>query len=380
MSTHTSYVEGLLKLVRAGRPDPVKKIIKARLKGEQEDHFGLISPPLEREEYDESAVLFYIYNTLKSESEEDKGARDYLRQAVVELVTDALDDRDDLFYIDSLCRLVGYFQVRQNERLTYQLRCKMWGYLCAGLDRPLEEMMQLDDATLEYALIGLDLWGVAIYPQRESLDSQSHKIQDHHIREVISLFEKCAEYYTVHYLDAQRADDPRFHLMTLLFRTVLKLDPKYAGRNAFHKMCQLAWDSHQLTEDDETYLPAWTDLCSEYGMVFEQKPMWRESFIEGLKTCGVILGQVVSEWKLRNPDDLFRYSTQNMGVLDDAIGAAGPPDLNKGGSKLADTLARTTVAPDICKDIGKPGNATNKKKLLLDANRKSKIKFYQEAA
>ena len=61
MSIYSEYIDGLMKLIETGRPDPLKEVIYARLKGIRKPVYGLISPPLGRDEPDENAVFYYLY-------------------------------------------------------------------------------------------------------------------------------------------------------------------------------------------------------------------------------------------------------------------------------------------------------------------------------
>lgn len=273
MSIYSKYIDGLVNLIEKGRPDPLKDVICARLKGESRAVHDLVSPPLSQDEPDENAVFYYIYN--KFESEKNERALLEMRRVVIELLMDSFAKREELFIIDALGQMAGVFQVKEFSQLAEQLRQQLWGYMCTRLGsppeyKPLTRMMQLGRQDMEYAWRALDLWLVVTRPLPKDRDAHYYK----YIRE---LFEKG--------LDSFFPSELRFHLLMLIFRALMKINPYCAAKTGFLKMCGKV-DELDLIKPTNIYRHGWLGFCREIGAIFKyDEPTgkeWKKEFKTGL--------------------------------------------------------------------------------------------------
>lgn len=273
MNTYSKYVDGLVKLIEEGKSGPLKEVIYARLKGETKPVHGLVSPRLSRDEADENAVFYFIYEKL--EAGKNEPALMVLRRAVLELLMDAFARRDDLIFIDALGQMAGVFQVKEFPGLAEQLRQQLWGFMDTRLgkppsDKPFTQMMQLERSAMEYAWRALDLWLTVTPPMPQDREA-------YYYEKIKKLYEEALDDFT--------PSELRFHLLVLIFRALIKIKPFYAGNCGFVKICQVV---AELEKDDPSnkYRPAWSGLCNELGMIFKYDETkgkeWREEFKKGI--------------------------------------------------------------------------------------------------
>jgi hypothetical protein len=274
MSIYSEYIDGLMKLIETGRPDPLKEVIYARLKGIRKPVYGLISPPLGRDEPDENAVFYYLYEKL--EAEKNEGALMELRRVVVELLMDALFKKEELFIIDALGQMAGVFQVKEFTTLAKQLRTQLWGIMCSKLGNPpdytpLPLIMQLGNEEIEYAWRVLDLWLTVTPPMPKDRDAYYYDY-------IIELFENTMKNF-IH------SDELRFHLLILVFRALIVTKPYYAGRCGFFKMCQKILELDRKAPSN-IHIHGWLGFCWELGVLFKYQQgigkEWRKEFKEGI--------------------------------------------------------------------------------------------------
>lgn len=215
MSPQEEYLAALARVARDGRPDPLGRLLDARLGGSSEPVEGIVSPPLGRDEHDAAQLLVHLYRRLEGE----EAARAYLRDAVAGLLSAALfASPPDLERIDALGRLTGYFQVAASPLLATRLHWELWGLLESGLERPLEQLMRLDGGALQKASRVLDLWLAVTPPLAPTLTERQRD-------EVTRLFHAGLEQ-----IREGTLGEPRFRLLLLMFRALLKAVPREAGR------------------------------------------------------------------------------------------------------------------------------------------------------
>jgi hypothetical protein len=300
MSMYSQYVDGLVKLIEEGRPGPLKEVIYARLRGDRQPVYGLVSPPLSRDEPDENAVFYFVYEKLTARKNEK--ALTLLRRLVMEMLMEAFANREDLLIIDALGQMAGFFQVKEYGDLAEQLRQQLWGFMSTGLQRPLLQMMQLQEEELAYARRALDLW-LTVTPPLPG-DRQAHYYQL-----IIELFEQGFDDF------GTRASESHFHLLLLMFRAVVKTNPYNAACSGFLKMCARI-EVLDRQHPGNVYCHGWLAFCRELGVLFKYDEtsdrQWRSEFKKGILK--------IDEDLLRMPDrSLFWKSLGLMDGLDREI-------------------------------------------------------------
>jgi len=270
---YSEYIAGLVKLVENGRPDPLKEVIYARLTGEKGAVHGLVSPPLSRDEADENALFYAVYD--KFVADRDERASMEMRRVVIELLMEAFSIRGNLQVIDALGQMAGYFQVKENIKLADQFRCQLWGFMDTKLGKPtqrhsISDMMQLEYEEMQYAWRALDLWLTVTPTFPEDRDAQYYE-------SIVGLFDQGLEHFY--------KSELHFHLLMLIFRCLVKIKPYYAAKCCFIKMCRLV---ENLDNDDATglYRHGWLGFCRELGVLFKYDAspgkQWWEDFKKGI--------------------------------------------------------------------------------------------------
>jgi len=271
---YSTYVDGVLKLIGEGRPDPLKDVIYARLKGETHPVHNLVSPSLSRDEGDENAVFYFIYNKLEVEKKETELM--LLRRSIIELLTEEFHKKESLPMIDALGQMAGVFQVKKFTKLAEQLKLQLWGYMETRLGNPLGstpfiDMMHLGKDEMEYACRALDLWLTVTPPLPPDGDAPYYD-------KIIDLFLKAINEFTYSNL-------LRFYLLTLLFRAAIKVRPYETGMSLFYKMCELV-EKFGKKDSTHSYLNGWFGFCNEIGILFdysqEEGKKWKELFVKGI--------------------------------------------------------------------------------------------------
>jgi hypothetical protein len=259
MSAHDDYLQGLLALARQGRPDPLRDVIKARLEGRAEPVHGLTSPPLSREEPDANLLLYHAFQSLAAQ--EDEAAREHLRRVVGEMAVQALTNAWAPGLADALGRLAGFLRVRDCPDLARALRLQLWGLLDARLDAPMERLMTLEGAAQDRARRTLDLW-LALTP------AHPPDWTEHQRSKVRALFDQGYDVWRVGSDGKGRtAGEARFHLLVLMYRAIMKVDPGYAGCTALEHMVRPVEELNVL---GQAYRRLWLGLCWEYRALFRE--------------------------------------------------------------------------------------------------------------
>lgn len=297
---YTQYANGLMKLIRDERPEPIKQVIHARLTGIKDPVHNLVSSPLSKDEADENAVFYYINSVLEKESNE--AALMSLRRSVIELLMEALSRKESLFYIDALGQLAGTFRVKEHPSLAELFRQQLWGYMNSRLGKPPRykqfiEMMQLEKEDMEYACRALDLWLVVTPPLPQDKDAAYYG-------NIFKLFEESVEHFS--------PSELHFYLITLVFRAAIKVNPYYTGRCLFLPMCKLV-EKYEKMDPSNSYRSGWFGLCNELGLLFDYDESigreWKDQFIKGLREIDERLDR----------EKFFRQSLKYMNVLDKEI-------------------------------------------------------------
>lgn len=271
MSIYSQYVDGLVKLIEEGRPGPLKEVIYARLRGERQPVHGLVSPPLSRDEPDENAVFYFVYEKLTARKNEE--ALVLLRRLVIEMLTGAFSRKEELLIIDALGQMAGFFQVKEYGDLAEQLRQQLWGFMSTSLERPLLQMMQLQEEGLERARRALDLWLTVTRPLPGDREA-------HYYQSIIELFENGFDDF-----GTWTCSELHFHLLLLMFRAVVKINPYNAACSGFLKMCARI-EALDRQHPGNVYCHGWLAFCRELGVLFkyDETPdrQWRSEFKDGI--------------------------------------------------------------------------------------------------
>lgn len=198
-----------------------------------------------------------------------------MRRTIIELLMDAFAKREEIFIIDALGQMAGVFQVKEFTNLAEQLRQQLWGYLNTRLGRPprykpLPDMMQLDEESMEYAWRAFDLWLLVTPAMPADSDAQYYD-------EIKKLFENgMTDFFPT---------EIHFHLLILVFRALIKTNPYYAAKSGFARMCNLV-ENIAETRPADIYRRGWLGFCREMGVLFKYDKIngkkWREEFKKGL--------------------------------------------------------------------------------------------------
>ncbi len=108
----------------------------------------------------------------------------------------------------------------------------------------------------------------------------------------------------------QILDQATFHLFTLLYRGLLKLDPEYAGLQ-YPTSCRLAQGTRGRDAKG-----IWLALCWEYGVLLGANEKWCERFAQGLTSIG---GDEKKRYRERSDselNDLFRRGLEYLDHLE----------------------------------------------------------------
>lgn len=305
MSIYLEYIDGFVRLAEAARTDSVKDLIRARLTGRRDAVHGLVSPPLEKNEPDETAIFELIYRRLL----EPPGSEPvkYLRQAASELMMEALSKQADLSVLDALGGLIADFEVRESETLADNLRNQLWGYLECRMPKPLIDIMNLEGEALARAARALDLWLALTPPQPKWL-------QDHHRKKLEDLFRQALDQL----LERGQVGELQFYMLTLFFRALIKTSPTYAAKTALPDMARLLARAHKYAP---AYRHIWYGLCWEYGVLLGSDPGWRRRFETGIETFDIAHWQSTLS-PIENPSPpadagaptILRHSLGELGV------------------------------------------------------------------
>lgn len=306
------FLEAVTRLAREGRPEPLKQLIAARVRGEREvelvvgeEVLRVCSPPLERDEPGRNAVLYTAFSMLRRDA--DPQGLECLRRAAMELFVAALQTGEDIAVVRDVARLVGHFRLVDSEELRPQLLNLLSGYLDGGLSlaRPFEEVLHLDGEALERAIVAFDVW-LATLPILAP--AQSHLPE----RLQAVLREGCAGR-----LGTGKRFERQMSLLFLVFRALIKLEPALAASEWMLRMCQLVELYSQL---EPKLVYRWLSLCQHQGVVFDAYPEWRSEFVAGLKKARVRLllaAQPIAA--------LFREGVETMQLGSEVGESCAPP-------------------------------------------------------
>lgn len=269
---YQQYLDGLERVTKQGRYNPLGRLVLARLRQSPEVVEGLVSPPLGRFEPDPAVALYQLYARLA----DDEPARDDLRRVVIDLYLNTLGDpHADLAEAGALARLIGFFQTAQRPALARPLQLGLWGLLRDHLPKPLEQLISLEGRELRRAGQALDLWLALAPPLGEGLP-QGVKDQ------VCRMFEAhLAEF------GQQTLTEDRFLFLLFSFRALLKVCPEPAGRWGLQGMCKAVKDSRRASP---LYERRFRGLCTEVGQSLARPhaDAWREALRRGLQNGSAV--------------------------------------------------------------------------------------------
>jgi hypothetical protein len=114
-------------------------------------------------------------------------------------------------------------------------------------------------------------------------------------------------------LGARTVDATRFHLLTLLFRALLKTAPRRVGR--LHLAAMTA-EVDKLAVQEPLYRRDWLGLCSELGMQLRPRPEWHAELRTGLRQAPPLEGE---------PSELLWASLRHLNGLDRELRARRAP-------------------------------------------------------
>lgn len=145
----------------------------------------------------------------------------------------------------------------------------------------------------------LDLW-LAVTPLRP-IDWSKH-----HIGKIRSFFDSALSIVD----NRRNLDQTSFHLLTLLYRGLLKLAPEYAGEQ-YPNLCRLA---HRTRGQDAKSI--WLALCWEYGVLLGADQAWRACFVQGLTSIGEEEKNHYRRRDASDLNDLFRRGLEHLDHLE----------------------------------------------------------------
>ena len=269
------YINGLIKIISDDHPSPIAEVVRARIDKDHDQKYGLISPPLDRDEPDQYAIFLPVFDYLLKEK--PAGAAK-LRRELFEILDKEFDSEnfseEVQFRIDRLSRLLAYGKVYEDEALVGRLRRSMWGTFTGYTEDALKEFSSLGSPEQKRVLSALDLW-LAATPYCAS----SSKPRGFEARR--ALIEK----YYVELLKGFESEDApswdAWEFLLLLYRAMMKVAPEKCGESYFWRMCHLA-----RADASNSVLPkfrsGWRGLCWEYGKVFEANTAWGNKFFAEL--------------------------------------------------------------------------------------------------
>lgn len=273
------YIEDLLALIQKGRPDPLRDVLTARLSGDTKEHHELTSPTLGRDEPDHAALLFIVCDRLKANP--DSAALTYFRRVLFDLIeTEFNHDTPDGERVTTLAHLAAYCRLVDDPELAPRLQRSLWGLLSGYLGSRLPELPSTHDAgTLRRAELVLDLWLTVTPPNLGTERKLSGHLVDDLAAALDSLLIKLET-------GAPTAWE-NLRLVQLLFRAVMKTNPRRAGHEFFWRLCAVTYAPKPAYAGAAKKLRgAWMGLCWEYGEVFHANTDgkdWGRLFFMGLE-------------------------------------------------------------------------------------------------
>lgn len=274
---HHDYVDAFVRLIGEGRPDRVRDVLLARIDGATGVTHHLVSPPLGRDEHDRVLILYVVYNELKKRRDED-GIR-YFRQVLVEQLAAALVAAEPpKERIAALGRLIGYCRVADTPELAEQLRLVLWGVITTKLPKPFTEITKFEPEARWRALKAFDLWLAATPANLNPSDPLRGLLEPQ-----VSLIRQTFEAVLKSFEDGRADPELLGRALLLLYRGVMKVVPKEAGKAYFWQMCDVFPEDGKDDDPRVDLRNAWYSLCYEYGKVFAVQIDWRAAFIDGVQ-------------------------------------------------------------------------------------------------
>jgi hypothetical protein len=292
-----AYLEGLLSLIKDGRPDPLREVLVARLDRDGAAHHGLASPPLGWDEPDETAVLLVVYDSLARSG--DSAGQAYLRRILFDLIEVEFNKpTPEGERILKLGHLLAYCRVADDRELALRLQRSLWGLLTGYLEMPLSEAYGMCAESRKKSSLAFDVWLCVTQPNI----SPQHAMPPHLVATITEALSKLLECFKKH--DVTAWDDIE-HLL-LLYRGVMKADPTTAGNKFFWEMCQIPSQSKTFADKAQLLRDGWLALCWEYGRVFKVRTDWGRLFYRGLDSSATAEGRFAA---LPPAEDVEAYLT-----------------------------------------------------------------------
>jgi hypothetical protein len=276
-SRQTEYLEQLRRLVDDGRSAPLRDVLRARLSGDRTPRHGLASPPLGRDEMGEAAILLVLIDDLKAAPD----GLSYLRHELYELLEQEVRapafDAAGRERASGLARLLAYAKIADDAVLSERLRDSMWGLLNGRLEKPMEELPEISESARLRATAALDIW-LAATPYHHSHRPAGFKEVNDRIAHV---FETLLQAFNQNTGKVWKTAEQ----LRLLYRCVVKFDPKKSGEVYFWRMCALTAPSNSETVQEylSAHIGKWNALCWEYGKIFKSNTDWGHCFYDGLR-------------------------------------------------------------------------------------------------
>lgn len=276
-SRQTEYLEQLRRLVDDGRSVPLRDVLRARLSGDRAPRHGLASPPLGRDEMGEAAILLVLIDDLKASPD----GLSYLRHELYELLEQEIRapafDAASRERAAGMARLLAYAKIADDAVLSERLRDSMWGLLNGRLEKPMEELPDMSETARLRATAALDVW-LAATPYHHSQRPAGFKEVNDRIAHV---FETLLQAFNQNTGKVWKTAEQ----LRLLYRCVVKFDPKKSGEVYFWRMCALTAPSNSETVQEylSAHIGKWNALCWEYGKIFKSNTDWGHCFYDGLR-------------------------------------------------------------------------------------------------
>lgn len=264
------YLIFLMDLAKECPHDDFMKIIKSRLRGDREIQLetrgNVVSPNLGRDEYEENQVVIYAYKFLKKA--DDQKAILCLRTVVVELLTEALEAKNDLSYIDELGHLMASVEMKESPQLAEKLSESMWSRLGQFENFDRDRLILSSDTELEYVCRTFDVW-LTVTPQtstdckdqvKQLFENNTKNVGDDSIRQL------------------------QFRFLSLMFRALVKFHPYFAGKVAFYELHE-----RLVREKTPKRIRSFNNLCWELGILIRKTEEWQNQFIQGLNEADNLL-------------------------------------------------------------------------------------------
>lgn len=278
MSTSTDFIAQVVDLARGAYEAPLAKVIGARIAGETGDLGAecnkIFSPYLEQDEPDYTAILYTVYDTLRTALEARptkarKAALTHFRRALVDRLHHALYAQDGTTAERmSLGSLIAYAEVSDEAEIVIPLRRELWGVLMRHEDG-LRSIHTKSEKEREQAQFCLDLWLAITRRDPQGVIDEDHCGPAHG-----NIFWGAFKAVLTELQTTNGTHWDAAEWLLLLYRGVLLLLPHdKRAATGFWELCRLgAQTRRQPCPKNEDFADLWLSLCWEMGTVFSTTP------------------------------------------------------------------------------------------------------------